>query len=77
MIFALLLQLPPFRNSDPGSHSGHFPPPITVHAFILIAARVEHSLPWSTRVELCVHTLGALSSHFFLTRAESRGDWYS
>ena len=26
IIFVLLLQLPPGRNSDPESHSGHFPP---------------------------------------------------
>ena len=26
VIFALMIQLPPFRNSDPGSHSRHPPP---------------------------------------------------
>ena len=35
IVFALLLELPPFRNSDPGSHSGRsFPLPTMVHAYI-------------------------------------------
>ena len=35
VVFALLLQLPPFRNSNAEAHSGHFSPlPIAVRAFI-------------------------------------------
>lgn len=33
IIFALLLQLPPFRNSYPGSHSRHPPPPLRPTAY--------------------------------------------
>ena len=43
--FALLLQLPPFRNSDPGSHSWHFslPPPTTVAGLICYREKlVQH-----------------------------------
>ena len=43
----VLLQLPPSRSSDQplGSIAGAHPlPPTTLHAFILIARRVEHFL---------------------------------
>ena len=52
--------LPPFRNSDPGSHSRHCCPPLypARHAFVFYREKTyfEHFLP-SIRVELCVHTL--------------------
>ena len=56
-----LLQLPPCHNSDPGSHSRHFPPlPTTVSAFVFIARRVQHLLASNcayTRClrDFCVH----------------------
>ena len=66
IIFALLLSLPPSLNSDPGSHSRLFSPlPTTVCALHFIARRFQLFLPSSTRVELCLPTLGALSSRSF------------
>lgn len=59
--FALYLQLLPDRNPDPGSHSGHPPPPCapaTIRAFTFIARGVHYFLPSLTHVGLCVHTLG-------------------
>ncbi|CAM9334454.1 unnamed protein product, partial [Laminaria digitata] len=46
------------------SHSGHSSSlPTTVRAFIFIARRVQHFLPSSTRVEVCLPTLfGAIGS---------------
>ena len=41
-------------NSDPTSHSRHFPPPTMAHAFVFIARRVQHFLFSSTRVESCL-----------------------
>lgn len=55
MMFALLLQFLPFRKSDPGPDSGHFPPPpTTVHAFVLIAGKVQHFLLLTSN---CAYTL--------------------
>ena len=55
--------LPPSRNSDPGPHSRLVSPlPATVRALHFIARRFQLVLPSSTRVELCLPTLGALSS---------------
>ncbi|CAM9565913.1 unnamed protein product, partial [Laminaria digitata] len=69
IVFALLLQLAPFRNSDPGSHSGRSSPsPLRCMPSCFIARRVQHFLASSTRVELCMHTttmLGAFCSRFF------------
>ena len=59
-----LYSLPPSRNSDPGSHSRLFSPPThygSCLAFV-IATRFQLFLPSSTRVELCLPTLGALIS---------------
>ena len=62
-LFSCPLQLPPFRNSDPGSHSGHSSPlPTTavrtgtVHALVCIACAyvflvVSHS--WINIVHAC------------------------
>ena len=48
--FAPLLQLPPFRNSDPGSHNEHTSPrPDTLSGFIFIA-RSQHFFPSLTRL---------------------------
>ena len=55
IIFALLLSLPPSRNSDPGSHSRLFSPPYPLR-FVpcnFIGRRFQLFLPSSTRVELC------------------------
>ena len=51
------------RSSDPGSHSRVYPPPHygSCLAFF-IARRFQLFLPSSTRAELCLPTLGALSS---------------
>ena len=68
VIFALLLQLHPFRNSDPGSRNGHSSPlPATVHASCLLREEFSMFSPSSTRVDLCIHTLlmGAFCSQFF------------
>ena len=47
--------LPPSSNSDPWSDSGpSFPLPTTVRAFNFVARRIQHFLPSSTRVELCL-----------------------
>ena len=57
--------LPPSRNSDPGSHSRLFfphPPRYGSCLAFFIAIRFQLFLPSSTRVELCLPTLGALSS---------------
>ena len=60
------VSLPPrlSRNSDPGSHSRLFSPhsPLRFVPCISIARRFQLFLPSSTRVELCLPTLGALSS---------------
>ena len=70
IVFALLFSLPPNRNSDPGSHSRLFPPlPTTVRALRLA---FQSFLPSSTRVELCLPTLGALSSSSFKTNVFSQ-----
>ena len=64
--FALysVLSLPPSRNSDPGSHSRLFSRSTNYGSCLafFIARRFQLFLPSSTRVELCVPTLGALSS---------------
>ena len=67
MIFALLFSLPPSRNSDPGSHSRLFSPPTHYGSCLacFIARRFQLFLTSSTRVELCLPTLGALSSWSF------------
>ena len=61
--FALMFSLPPSRKSDPGSHSRLFSPPYTLR-FVpcIFIATIFQLLPSSTRVELCLPTLGALSS---------------
>ena len=46
------------RNSGPGSHIRLFPlppPPLRYAPCIFIARRINHSLPSSTRVELCLY----------------------
>lgn len=62
IVFALLLQLPPFCSSDLGSRSGHwsFPSPLRCMPTFFFAGRVELFLPLSTPVELC--TTGTMSS---------------
>ena len=68
--FAILLQLPPFLSSDLRTYiirAGTSPPlPSTVRAFILIARRIQHFLPSSTRVESCIHTLLGATGWFEL-----------
>ena len=69
------LALPsPSSNPDPGSHSGaSSPSPLRYASSFFIARVVQHFLPSSTRVELCLPTLlGALRffcifffSHFY------------
>ena len=63
-IFALLFSLPPSRNSDPGSHGRLFSPPTHYDSCLafFIARRFQLFLPSSTRVELCLPTLAALSA---------------
>ena len=65
--FALLLQLPPFRTSDPALHSRHSSALVTtVHAFHFITIYIiQLFLPSSTRVELCVAALGAVCRQLF------------
>ena len=54
--------LSPSRNSDAGSHSRLFSPlPTTVRALHLFRENISALLS-STRAELCLPTLGALSS---------------
>ena len=56
----LLVQLPSFRNFFIRDHVAGAPPPSPrrrLHAFVIIAGRVQHFLLSSTRVELCIHTL--------------------
>ena len=62
IIFALRFFLPPSPNSDPGSHSRLFPLPTHYGSFLafFIKRRFQLFLPSSTRVELCLPTLGAL-----------------
>ena len=64
IIFALPFSRPPSRNSDPGSHSKHFSTPTHYGSCLafFVARRFQLFLPSSTRVELCLPTLGALSS---------------
>ena len=53
----------PSRNSDLGSNRTLFPSPQPRYTpYIFIARIVQHFLPSSTRVELCLPTLGALGS---------------
>ena len=62
LLFSPFYSLPPSRNSDPASHSRLFPP--THYGSCLaffIATRFQLFLPSSTRVELCLPTLGALN----------------
>ena len=56
--------LPPSRSSDPGSHSRlFFPLPTTVRALQFYREKISALfLSSSTRVELCLPALGALSS---------------
>ena len=56
--------LSPSRNSDPGSHSRLFSPPTHYGPCLafFIARRFQLFLHSSTRVELCLPTLGPLSS---------------
>lgn len=60
LIYAVLLQPPPFCHSDPGPHSGHSSPlRTTVQAFFFIASGVnvvQHFLPSSIHAKLSVHT---------------------
>ena len=54
-IFALLFSLPPSRISDPASQAGSASPFPLGHApSFLSRERVQHFLPSSTRVELCL-----------------------
>ena len=55
--------LPPSGNSDRGSHSRLFSPPTHYGSCLafFIARRFQLFLPSSTRVELCLPTLGALN----------------
>ena len=64
IVFALLFSLPPGPNSDPGSVMQVLLPPYPLRFVpcIFIARRFQLFLPSSTRVELCLPTLGALSS---------------
>ena len=49
----------PFRNSDPGSHASTPPTsPLQCVPSISIARRAQQFVPSSTRVELCVHSVG-------------------
>ena len=81
IIYALHFSLPPSRNSDPESYSSlFFPLPTTVRAFHFMARRLPPLLPSSTRVELCLPTLGALSSwsfSIFANRFTISPRWYS
>ena len=46
VVCALLLQLPPFRNSDPGSRSGRSSSlPATVHAVTLVREGISVFFP--------------------------------
>ena len=60
----IFFSLPLRRNSDPGLHSRLFSPPEPLRFVpcIVIARRFQLFLPSSTRVELCLPTLGALSN---------------
>ena len=52
----ITLAFPPSNNSDPGLHSGpSSPPPTTVCVFTFIASIIQHFLPSSTCVELCLY----------------------
>ena len=68
IIFTLLFALPPIdsRNSDPGSHSNSRlfspPSPLRFTPCTFIARRLQPFLLSSTRVDLRLPTLGALSS---------------
>ena len=57
--------LSPSRNSDPGSHSRFFSPQRFV-ACTFTTKIFQLFIPSSTRVELCLPTLGVLSMFFFL-----------
>ena len=68
-LFKSPLQLPPsslrFQNRDPGSPSNHPPAKkkiyiYMVHAFVVFSRRVQHFLPSSARIELCILTLRAI-----------------
>ena len=59
IIFALLFALPPSRDSDPGYIAGSSPS--SPLRFVFITRRFPLVLPSSTRAELCLPTLGALS----------------
>ena len=68
IVFALLFPLPPSRNSDLGSHSRLISPPaLQFLPCISIAKKNQLFLASSTRVELCLPTLGALSSWSFFS----------
>ena len=63
VFLTLLFSLPPSHNSDPGSQQALLPPcPLRFVPRIFIARRFQLFLPSSTRVELCLPTLGAVSS---------------
>ena len=52
---SLLPSLPPSSKSGPGSHSGSFSPlPTKVRAFNFFPRLIQHFLPSSTHVELCI-----------------------
>ena len=75
LCFFLSLLVEHSRNSDPGSHSRLFSPPTSPLRFVpcfFIATIFQLFLPSSTRVELCLPTLGALSRgktmNFYLAR---------
>ena len=62
IIFAFLFSLPLCRNSEPWSLSRPFLPPYPLRFVpcIFIARIFQLSLPSSTRVELCLPSIGAL-----------------
>ena len=65
IILALLSYSLPVVTQIRGHIAGPSPPsPLrTVRSFIFIARKIQHFLPWSTRVELYLPTLlGALSA---------------
>ena len=64
------LQLPPIRNSDPGSHSRHSSSlPTAVRAFASIAIIIQHFFPLSTRVQLLKDVEGRVVTPVWLIRS--------
>ena len=86
VIFAPLFSLPPSRNADRGSLSRLFSPPTHYGSclaicFVLFARIFDLFLPSSTRVELCLPTVGALSSwsffFFFMVNKFKTSPWWN